>query len=50
MLTLHPPVHLSTPSPQRPSMDEALQHRWFREPPLPTLPALMPFFGPRKAG
>jgi len=35
---------------QRITTEEALQHRWFSEPPLPQKKELMPMFAPRKAG
>lgn len=35
---------------KRISAAEALQHRWFTEPPLPVHKVLMPTFAPRKAG
>ena len=35
---------------QRLTTEEALQHRWFSEPPLPQKKELMPMFAPRKAG
>lgn len=35
---------------QRMSMEDAVGHRWFREPPLPLKKELMPMFAPRKAG
>lgn len=35
---------------QRITADEALNHRWFQEVPLPTCKELMPTFPPRHAG